>query len=518
MAQISNITLPDGTNYNLKGSIYTVIGTQTATTAAWTGVLDTVDALYDGLTIAYYLPRTSAANVTLNLTLKDETTTGAINCYYKTSTRLGTHYAAGDMVLMTYWSAGTIDINGTATTDNRWIAHAQYYNDTNTNYVPAIYIATAAKTAAKVGTLTGASWSGLTNNMYAVVDNHYDNTASAALTLNVNSHGAKPIYINGVASSSTNKTLPRGMYIVYYNGTYWDFRTDGTMPLTGIPTDRGITIVDNKIGHSNSVTAGTVGSSTATEGTSLEVPYITYDDQGHITATGTHTHTMSGFLTSSSSLDASKLTGTVPTSVLPSYVDDVLEYAAKANFPATGEEGKIYVDKTTNLTWRWGGSDYVEISPSLAIGNTASTAAAGNHTHSFTPAGSITVKTAGATNNTLKPVTAKTVVTDATFNTVVTGGNTTDIPNISKKTVVTSASGATASYSDGILTITDGSFGTGDSVTVGTAIAAYTELTTGVSGSKTTGDSVTLGTAVTVKTGDAAYDFTGTAGTTGIAS
>ena len=56
--------------------------------------------------------------------------------------------------------------------------------------------------------------------MYAVVDNHYDNTASAALTLNVNSHGAKPIYINGVASSSTNKTLPRGMYIVYYNGTY----------------------------------------------------------------------------------------------------------------------------------------------------------------------------------------------------------------------------------------------------------------------------------------------------------
>ena len=101
---------------------------------------------------------------------------------------------------------------------------------------------------------------------------------------------------------------------------------------------------------------------------------------------------------------------------------------------------------------------------------------------------------------------------------MVTGGNTTDIPNISKKTVVTSASGATASYSDGILTITDGSFGTGDSVTVGTAIAAYTELTTGVSGSKTTGDSVTLGTAVTVKTGDAAYDFTGTAGTTGIAS
>lgn len=300
------------------------------------------------------------------------------------------------------------------------------------------------------------------------------------------------------------------------NGTTFTFTQQDSD--TTYSAGSGLSLSGTTFNHSNNVTAATAGTSSATSGSTLAVPYVTYDAQGHITATGTHTHTVTGFLTSSSSLDASKLTGTVPTSVLPSYVDDVLEYTAKANFPATGEEGKIYVDKTTNLTWRWGGSDYVEISPSLAIGNTASTAAAGNHTHSFTPAGSITVKTAGATNNTLKPVTAKTVVTDATFNTVVTGGNTTDIPNISKKTVVTSASGATATYSNGILTITDGSFWIGDSVTVGTPIAAYTELTTGVSGSKTTGDSVTLGTAVTVKTGDAAYDFTGTTGTTEIAS
>jgi hypothetical protein len=85
--------------------------------------------------------------------------------------------------------------------------------------------------------------------------------------------------------------------------------------------------------------------------------------------------------------------GKVPTSQLPSYVDDVLEYTAKANFPATGETGKIYVDTTTNLTWRWGGSTYVEISPSLALGNvtpsapgtaavgTAATAAHADHVH-----------------------------------------------------------------------------------------------------------------------------------------
>ena len=63
---------------------------------------------------------------------------------------------------------------------------------------------------------------------------------------------------------------------------------------------------------------------------------------------------------------------------LPSYVDDVLEYAGKDSFPASGETGKIYVDTKTNLTYRWGGTAYVEISPSLALGETSSTAYAGD--------------------------------------------------------------------------------------------------------------------------------------------
>ena len=45
--------------------------------------------------------------------------------------------------------------------------------------------------------------------------------------------------------------------------------------------------------------------------------------------------------------------GKVPASQLPSYVDDVVEYNSKSDFPATGETGKIYVDKSTNLTYRW---------------------------------------------------------------------------------------------------------------------------------------------------------------------
>ena len=68
----------------------------------------------------------------------------------------------------------------------------------------------------------------------------------------------------------------------------------------------------------------------------------------------------------------------VPSSQLPSYVDDVVEYANLAAFPATGESGKIYVALDTLLTYRWSGSTYVEISASLALGETSTTAYRGD--------------------------------------------------------------------------------------------------------------------------------------------
>ena len=71
-------------------------------------------------------------------------------------------------------------------------------------------------------------------------------------------------------------------------------------------------------------------------------------------------------------------TGKVPAAQLPSYVDDVLEFSTKAQFPQTGETGKIYVSKDTNLTYRWTGTQYLEISQSLALGETPSTAYSGD--------------------------------------------------------------------------------------------------------------------------------------------
>ena len=80
-------------------------------------------------------------------------------------------------------------------------------------------------------------------------------------------------------------------------------------------------------------------------------------------------------------------TGKVPSSQLPSYVDDVIEgYYYNSKFykesthttEITGESGKIYVDLTSSKTYRWSGSAYAEISASLALGETETTAYRGD--------------------------------------------------------------------------------------------------------------------------------------------
>ena len=130
---LSNLITPENDSLAIKDAyktgIYTVIGTQTAATGSWTGALHGVPALYSGLTIMYYLPQAGSGNASLDLTLDDGTTTGAVPCYYNTD-RLTTHYGKGCNIVMTYYKAGDISIDGTATTNNRWIANANY--DTNT--------------------------------------------------------------------------------------------------------------------------------------------------------------------------------------------------------------------------------------------------------------------------------------------------------------------------------------------------------------------------------------------------
>jgi hypothetical protein len=89
-------------------------------------------------------------------------------------------------------------------------------------------------------------------------------------------------------------------------------------------------------------------------------------------AATTHSHAISDVTGLQTVLDgkqasgtyATLVSGTVPASQLPSYVDDVIETANLAALPATGEIGKIYVTLDSNKTYRWSGSAYVEISAS----------------------------------------------------------------------------------------------------------------------------------------------------------
>jgi hypothetical protein len=59
--------------------------------------------------------------------------------------------------------------------------------------------------------------------------------------------------------------------------------------------------------------------------------------------------------------------GKVPSSQLPSYVDDVIEVSSFATLPSTGETGKIYITLDTNKIYRWSGSVYVEVSSSATV-------------------------------------------------------------------------------------------------------------------------------------------------------
>jgi hypothetical protein len=146
--------------------------------------------------------------------------------------------------------------------------------------------------------------------------------------------------------------------------------------------DLGLDNVDNTADSNKSVKyATTAGSAKASDvydwAKASTKPAYTASEVGlgNVTNDAQVKRSEMGVANGVATLDSS---GLVPSSQLPSYVDDVLEYTAKSNFPTTGETGKIYVDTTTNLTYRWSGTAYVEISPSLALGETSSTAYAGN--------------------------------------------------------------------------------------------------------------------------------------------
>lgn len=135
----------------------------------------------------------------------------------------------------------------------------------------------------------------------------------------------------------------------------------------------------------------------------------------------------------------------ISSTYLPSYVDDVLEYASFAALPATGEVSKIYVVLDTNKIYRWSGTIYVEISPvagnadtatALATARTISLSGDGTWSVSFDGSanapGTFTLSNSGVSANTYKSVTVDTKgrVTAGTNPTTLSGFGITDAQKI----------------------------------------------------------------------------------------
>lgn len=115
-------------------------------------------------------------------------------------------------------------------------------------------------------------------------------------------------YIQNKPTIPTIPTIGNGTITIKQNGTSkGTFTVNQTGDTTIELTDTGIISQDH---YKTSVTAGTAGTLSATSGSTLAVPYVTVNANGHVTGYGTHTHTISGFLTSET------YTGTV-TSITP---------------------------------------------------------------------------------------------------------------------------------------------------------------------------------------------------------
>lgn len=140
------------------------------------------------------------------------------------------------------------------------------------------------------------------------------------------------------------------------NLTYNDIANEITADLTDT------TVSANSYGSASSVGTFTVdakGRLTAAASTAISITATQVSDFS--TAVDSRITLQKGQPNGLATLDG---TGKVPASQLPSFVDDVQEYANLASFPVTGDSGVIYVALDTNKTYRWSGSMYIEISPS----------------------------------------------------------------------------------------------------------------------------------------------------------
>lgn len=226
MARISDIKLPDGTEYDIgisTGAEF-IYGTQTAATNLWTGVTKDTE-LYDNKEIIYFLPYAgTSSNTGLNLTLADGTETGFKAVYFNSTTRHTTQYGQYQMVRMVYHSS--LRIGSTVYNQGWWIDYARDINDT------AKYIQTLGVMYKAATVLYRYQICLEVDNTTIVPINTVNNSTATNKTLTTSSF--KPFgrifYYANTNTVNANATIPDGrLYIGQNLNLGYSFNTGSTL-------------------------------------------------------------------------------------------------------------------------------------------------------------------------------------------------------------------------------------------------------------------------------------------------
>ena len=208
-AVVSKVHLEDGTYDivdNVHQNIIVLADNSTTTAGTWLAKTDRITTYADGQVFIYKITKAGASTTTLNITGSAGTALGAKTIYRSGTSKLSTHYGVGQYLLLAYNS-----------TNDCFRVINDYDANTNATHSGIGICSTAASTAAKAVTFPNFA---LATNATILVRLSNTNSATSGVTLNVNSTGAKSIYIGGNAWSTSNQ-LNAGDYLATYDGTYW---------------------------------------------------------------------------------------------------------------------------------------------------------------------------------------------------------------------------------------------------------------------------------------------------------